>query len=316
MSIIQCDKRKQELASYVRYAYSRKGVAWDIDNDVFQSRTFGQSDHYMPNLLSGMHSFPTLSPEELVFINQIQGRTYANIIGLLDRFSPARVVRTQQDETLTDGQRRENLLRSSCLDLQHQKMFWRAEILMAAKMPAGYQFVADGANLAQAFLDASPWTVWASAVMGDMVAETHFNESKAQSRQLSPLFADIFRFHWLEKSQLKTLDTREWRREDAKLPEGGHTACVTELIGLLTAMDDLLKVQASADAEYFCIAIGRPVGLDELVRIRNSLLSAYRRQHLATRIKHPHVELTFAELAGKDQARRLADVMGQLSAKF
>lgn len=314
MQMIQCDKRKQELASYVRYAYSRKGVAWDVDADVFQSRTFAPADMYLPDQLSGMHCFPTVAPDELVFLNQIQARSYVNMFGLLERFSPARVVRLRQDESLSVEERDAALLRSGNHDLQHQKMFWRADIMMAAQMPAGYQFLADGAALAQSYIEAPAWTLWAMGVMSDMVAETHFREGNAQARPLSPLFADIFRYHWLEKSQLMSLDTREWRREDAKNPD--RAACVTALIDLLTSIDDILKAQASADAEYFCITTGRPVSLDELVRIRNSLLTAYRRQHIATRIKHPHVELTFAELAGQGQAQRLTALMGKLAGQF
>ena len=69
-----------------------KRVRWDID----EGRDPGAQLRHHPQVSSGRafsgDAFTTLSADEKRFVSQIQGRTYANIFGLVERFINAKVL--------------------------------------------------------------------------------------------------------------------------------------------------------------------------------------------------------------------------------
>jgi hypothetical protein len=71
---------------YARCVETSKRVRWDIDKDVIRGRRFDVAHKFLPDRLSLADAFTTLSVDEKRFVSQIQGRTYANIFGLVERF--------------------------------------------------------------------------------------------------------------------------------------------------------------------------------------------------------------------------------------
>src|SRR5688500_1265506 len=77
---------------YDRVISASKRVRWDIDRDVIRGRRFDRSQKYLPDGLSLVPEFATLSDDEKRFVSQIQGLTYANMFGLVERFINAKVL--------------------------------------------------------------------------------------------------------------------------------------------------------------------------------------------------------------------------------
>lgn len=73
---------------YARCIHTSKRVRWDLDEDVIRGRTFDVTQKFLPDGLSLADAFTTLSADEKRFVSQIQGRTYANVFGVVERFSP------------------------------------------------------------------------------------------------------------------------------------------------------------------------------------------------------------------------------------
>ena len=71
---------------YARCVQASKRVRWDIDEDIIRGRSFDTAHKFLPDGLSLADAFTTLSAAEKRFVSQIQGRTYANIFGLVERF--------------------------------------------------------------------------------------------------------------------------------------------------------------------------------------------------------------------------------------
>ncbi|HEX3418808.1 MAG TPA: hypothetical protein VHT21_20730, partial [Stellaceae bacterium] len=82
---------------YARCIQSSKRVYWDIDDDVIRGRRFNTAHKFLPDGLSLANTFTTLSPNEKRFVSQIQGRTYANIFGLVERFINAKILELGRD---------------------------------------------------------------------------------------------------------------------------------------------------------------------------------------------------------------------------
>src|SRR3954452_932327 len=132
--------RPSDRDRYARCIRASKMVSWDIDRDVIGGRTFDTSQKYLPDGLSLAPNFITLSESERRFVSQIQGRTYANVFGLVERYINAKMLELSRTYALGDQVALEALMRFSSEELKHQELFRRIEAQMGAVMPEGYQF--------------------------------------------------------------------------------------------------------------------------------------------------------------------------------
>ena len=112
---------------YARCVQASKRVRWDIDQDVIRGRRFDPADKFLPDGLSLADSFTTLSAAEKRFVSQIQGRTYANIFGLVERFINAKILELTEDHWFGDQVALEAMIRFSDEELKHQELFRRIE---------------------------------------------------------------------------------------------------------------------------------------------------------------------------------------------
>jgi hypothetical protein len=60
---------------YARCIQTSKRVRWDIDKDVIRGRSFDTAHKFLPDGLSLVDAFTTLSTDEKRYVSQIQGRT-------------------------------------------------------------------------------------------------------------------------------------------------------------------------------------------------------------------------------------------------
>lgn len=268
---------------YARCIENSKRIRWDIDRDVIRQREFGAADKFPPDGLTLLQErLAFLSSGERRFLNRIQGRTYANMFGLLERFVGAKILEVSRDHWLGDQVALEALVRFTDEELKHQELFRRIEGLAARCMPAGYLFVPEPNTVAQFVLGKCTWAVLALTCDVELVTQVHYRESIAVDAEISALFKDVFLFHWKEESQHAVLDELEWQREDAKLTPEERDAAVDDLIALVAGIDGLLQLQAEADSAYFMANKPQAGVLDagEVETIRKTLLAAYRWQYI------------------------------------
>jgi hypothetical protein len=77
-------------------------IRWDIDQDVIRGRTLDLAHKFLPDGLSLVDELPFLSASEQRFLSQVQGRTYANMFGLVERFVSAKVLDLTRQHALGD----------------------------------------------------------------------------------------------------------------------------------------------------------------------------------------------------------------------
>src|SRR5262245_2910390 len=128
---------------YARCVRTSKRVRWYIDDDVIRGRRFDAAQKFLPDGLSLADAFTTLSADEKRFVSQIQGRTYANIFGLVERFINAKVLELSHDHWFGDQVALEALVRFSDEELKHQALFRRIDAMIGEVLPDGYRFDID-----------------------------------------------------------------------------------------------------------------------------------------------------------------------------
>ena len=297
---------------YARCIQSSKRVRWDIDEDVIRGRRFDVADKFLPDGLCLPDAFTTLSADEKRFVSQIQGRTYANIFGLVERFINAKVLELSCDHWLGDQTALEALVRFSDEELKHQALFRRIDAMIGDVLPEGYRFDADPDAVARAVLGKSTWAVLGLTLDIELFTQLHYRQSIDPDTGLSALFKDVFLHHWKEESHHAILDELEWVRHDARLTEDSRDRAVDDLIELIAAIDGILQAQAKADARYFAATCGRAVGAAEAPAIAAAFLKAYRWQYIHSGAQHPHFGKVLASLINEGQGQRVQSALATL----
>jgi len=296
------------LGASQRYAKAvevSKRIRWDIERDVIKGRTFDYEKKFLPDGLSKADRVDSLSASEKRLLSQIQGRTYANMFGLVERFIGAKMLELSRDHWLGDQVALEALVRFTDEELKHQELFRRIERMIADGMPAGYRFMPHPNEVARAVLGKSTWSVLALTTMIELFTQAHYRSSIDPDADLSPLWKDVFLFHWREESQHAILDELEWRREDAKLTANERDAAVDDLIALVGAVDGILQAQANADAGYFVAHWGGSLSAPRIQQVRDHFLKAYRWQYIVSGVSEPRFQALLSALVTATQMRRV-----------
>jgi hypothetical protein len=297
---------------YARCIRASKRVYWDIDDDVIRGRRFDMADKFLPDGLTLAERFTTLSAEEKRFVSQIQGRTYANVFGLVERFINAKVLELCGDYVLGDQVALEAMVRFSDEELKHQALFRRIDAMMGEVLPAGYHFDFVPDSVARAVLGKSSWAVLLLTLDIELFTQLHYRQSIDPDTQLSTLFKDVFLYHWKEESQHAILDELELMRVDAASTPEERDRGVDEFIDLVAAIDAILQERAAADAIYFAANCGRAVPPDEARAIEAGFLAAYRWQYIHSGAGHPHFGRVLSGLITEPQSQRIQAALATL----
>jgi len=297
---------------YAKVIEVSKRVRWEIERDVIRGRSFDYAKTFLPTGLSLVDELAFLSPADQRLLSQVQGRSYAYIFGLVERFIAAKVMQVAHAKALDDQVALEALVRMTDEELKHQAMFRRLESMMAADMPAGYVMTADPNAVAQAVLGMSSWAVLALTLDIELFTQAHYRASIEPDANLSPLWKDVFLFHWREESQHAILDELELVEEDARLGQAERDAAVGELIMLVGAVDGILRSQVAADAGYFIAIAGTSFSDSQQQQIHAQVLKAYRWQYIVSGVMEARFQKVLFALVDEAQGARIQAALAPL----
>jgi hypothetical protein len=306
-------QENSDRARFARCIKASKRVRWDIDADVFRGRVFDFRRKFLPDGLTKVTELAFLSADEKRTLSHVQGRTYACLFGLVERFIGAKTLELACRHNLGDQVALEGLVRFSDEELKHQELFRRIETAIAGRMPGGYALIADANEVARIVLSKSSWAVLAFTCHIELFTQVHYRESIERDEELSDLYRDVFRFHWLEECQHAVMDEIEWCREDRALSAGDRDHAVDDFIALLRMLDDIVRAQSSADAGYFLRLCERGFTADEQQAIRDTILRAYRWQYIVSGAQHPHFMKLMGGMTTRPQMQRVQSALTPMS---
>jgi hypothetical protein len=298
---------------YAKVIDISKRVRWEIERDVIRGRRFDYTKNFLPSGLSLVNELAFLTSGQKRLLSQVQGRTYAYIFGLVERFIAAKVMDVGRKHAFGDQVAFEALVRMADEEVKHQELFRRLETMMAATMPPGYQMTAEPNAVAHAVLGASTWAVLALTLDIELFTQAHYRASIEPDGNLSELWKDVFLFHWKEESQHAVLDELELVREDARLDKACRDAAVGDLINLVVAVDGILQAQAKADTLYFGGLSGLAGDSDHMAQIEATVLKAYRWQYIVSGVMEPRFQKVLFGLLDSEQAARIQQALAPLT---
>ena len=299
---------------YAKCIEASKRIRWDIDRDVIRGRKFDFEKKFLPDGLSKVTELTFLQPAEMRFLSQIQGRTYANIFGLVERYIGAKTLEISKDYWFGDQVALEALVRFTDEELKHQELFRRLEQMAATGMPPGYSFKPQPNDVASAVLSKSTWAVLGLTLDIELFTQAHYRSSIEPDSNLSELWRDVFLFHWKEESQHAIMDELEWRREHERLTDSERDQGVMDLIDLVGAVDDIVQMQAQADADYFIACAGHTFAPADEAMIHDVLLKAYRWQYIVSGVQEPRFGEVLNALVTPAQMERIGKALAPIMA--
>jgi hypothetical protein len=299
---------------YAKAIEVSKRVRWEIERDVIKGRHFDFGNKFLPDGLTRLERSSLSNAAERRLMSQVQGRTYANIFGLVERFINAKMLELSRDHWFGDQAALEALVRFSDEEIKHQALFRRIEEMIGQSMPEGYRSTAEPNAVAHAVLGKSTWAVLALTCHIELFTQEHYRQSIEPDESLSELYKDVFLFHWREESQHAILDELEWRRVDATLSPAERDAALEDLIGLVGAVDGILQAQATADVDYFCQIAPRAVTANERRLLDAETLAAYRWQYIVSGLKSARFSKILGELLSTAQLERVGEALAPLIA--
>ena len=301
-------------AAYAKVIANSKRVRWDIDTDVLRGRRFDLSKPFLPSGLSLADELPFLGVADRRLFSQVQGRSYAYIFGLVERFIGAKVLDLSRDHALGDQVALEALVRMTDEEIKHQELFRRIEAMIGETMPAGYRFSVDPDAVARAVLSHSTWAVLMLTLHIELFTQAHYRASIAAEADICELWRDVFLFHWKEESQHAVLDELEFLRADARLTPAERDLAVGELIELVGAVDQILQAQAAADAAWFLGVARGYFSAVQQERIEATFLKAYRWQYIVSGVMQPRFQKVLFATMSPAQAERVNAALAPLLA--
>jgi hypothetical protein len=303
--VIQPPTETSRSARYAQVVRLSMKSEWQIDRDLLKDRQLDFSRKFLPDGLSRADMLPFLSVEDARLLSQVQGRTYAYIFGLVERFISAKMLDQGRAHALDDQHALEALVRFTNDEIKHQELFRRLETMMEERMAPGYRQTANPGDVARAVLAASTWSVLALTCHIELFVQSHYVESIVEMEDLCPLFKDVFKYHWKDESQHVVLDEIEWKDEHARLSPAQRDQAVDDLIALVAAVDGILQTQSAADADYFLRNASRTFSDRQVDEIRSVMLGAYRWQYIITGVRQPHFSKLLTSLTIPAQMQRI-----------
>ena len=297
---------------YARCIEVSKRIRWDIDEDVIRGRSLDSTKMFLPNGLTGIQYLDFLNPSDQQLFSQVQGRTYANMFGLVERFINTKILELQQNHSLGSQVALEALIRFSDEEIKHQELFRRINKLAAEVMPDGYAFLPRPNQIAEIVLSKSTWAVLGLTSVIELFTQSHYRHSIEPEQDICPLFKDVFLFHWREESQHAILDELEWRQHDISMTFDSRDAAVTDLIELVVAVDSILQIQAESDTRYFVEASGQSYYEENIEKLGQVFLEAYRYQYILSGAMLPHFQGILGDLLQPQQLQRVVEAVETL----
>jgi hypothetical protein len=296
---------------YAKAIENSRRVHWEIE-DLVRGRRFDFTRKFLPDGLSLAKEMPITSAQDQRLMSQVQGRSYANLFGLVERFISAKMVDQSRDHWFGDQTAFEALVRFTDDELKHQELFRRIERALGAEMGPGYVFVPQPNEVAAAVLGKCTWAVMGLTAHIELFVSAHYRCSIDPDPALDPLWKDVFLYHWKDEAQHVVLDELEWVREDAKLTPAQRDAAVDDLIALVGAVDGILQMQAAADADYFFALTPTLFTDDERERIHEGVLKAYRWQYIVSGVMEPRFQKTLFGMVSDTQRARIETALAPL----
>ena len=162
-------------------------------------------------------------------------------------------------------------------------------------------------------LEKSTWAVLMLTLHIELFTQLPYRASIGPDEELSPLFTDVFLYHWKEESQHAIMDELELTRHDSTISFERRDKAIDDFIELVCAVDSIVSRQAGDDSRYFAESCGRLLTGDHRRKLETALRHAYRWQYILSGAQDPRFLAVLGGLINEGQGKRIKAALATLA---
>jgi para-aminobenzoate N-oxygenase AurF len=298
--------------SYAECLQKSYRVNWRIE-DVVGGRAFDPTRPWLPAALSGASGVTCLDPDEQVKLTHVEMGAYAHLFGFVEEFIAPKVVSLARDFEL--GSERaafDALTNFAAEEVKHMALFREVRGMVDRAVGFPLALLPGARDVARAVLEKRTGAVLLLTAAIEWFTQLHYLNCFQDDRGLDPLTKQIFKSHWLEESQHAHMDHMETLRAFAVATAAEKDAAITDLIGLVGAVDGLLQQQSAFDVENLERYIARSLSDADRAEIYDKVLAAKRYTFIESGVTHPNFQELFASVTTPRQQARVGEALAGL----
>lgn len=272
MSILATDYRKCVEAS--------ERVAWKLDEVVPPGSGLDLNKSFMPRGMFFAQDLSFLSADEQRRLNQIFGNAYSYLFYFVEAYIINMAMEHARAELYGDEHTLRALLRFAEEEVKHQQLFLRFGELFSANFGSPCDVVDSPQAVAEVILSKSPMAVLLVTLHLEIITQAHYVDAMRDNKEMEPLFASLFKYHWVEEAQHAKLDVLQLTKLRVDAGDEQVETAVNDYFDILGAFAGLLSAQAKLDVGSLGRALNRSFSETEQAAIEAAQRRAYHRAFL------------------------------------
>lgn len=269
MSILSTDFRKCVEIS--------ERVSWKLDEVVPPGSVLDLQKSFMPAGMFFGNELDFLSGDEKRRLNQIFGNAYSYLFYFVEAYIINMVMEHARAELYGDEHTLRAMLRFAEEEVKHQQLFLRFGELFNASFGSSCDVVDSPQAVAEVILSKSPMAVLLITLHIELFTQAHYVDAMRDNHEMEPLFARMFKYHWLEESQHAKLDALQLSKLRAEASDEQVETAINDYFDVISAFAGLLAAQAKLDVGSLERAVGRRFSPTEHSAIEAVQRRAYQR---------------------------------------
>lgn len=276
----------QPSYDYQQVLTNSERVNWRVEDIIGGSKRLDFDRPFMPESLARVRPLSFLSPSEQLVMNQIRGRGYLYLFGVVEEFIVPFVLDHARSRLNGDDARTRALLHFADEEAKHIQLFNRFREEFDAGFGTPCEGIGPADAIAGAVLSHGPLAVALVILHIEWLTQTHFLESVRDDQTLDPQFKSLLKNHWLEEAQHAQLDTLMVEALVEAADEEEIVTALDEYEAILRFIDGGLAQQVDLDAESFVRATGRELSAEERERFVRVQQAATRWTFIGSGLDH------------------------------
>jgi hypothetical protein len=276
----------QPSYDYQQVLTNSERVNWRVEDIIGGSKRLNFDRPFMPESLARVRPLSFLSPSEQLVMNQIRGRGYLYLFGVVEEFIVPFVLDHARSRLNGDDARTRALLHFADEEAKHIQLFNRFREEFDAGFGTPCEGIGPADAIAGAVLSHGPLSVALVILHIEWLTQTHFLESVRDDQTLDPQFKSLLKNHWLEEAQHAQLDTLMVEALVEAADEEEIVTALDEYEAILRFIDGGLAQQVDLDAESLVRATGRELSKEERERFVRVQQAATRWTFIGSGLDH------------------------------
>ena len=299
------------IYSYEECLQTAYRINWRIA-DVIESQQFDSSRRWLPRALSGVDRVSGLTEDEKTKLTHVEMGAYAHLFGYVEEFIAPRMLSLAQDYEIDNRTAFDALVNFAAEEVKHMNLFREVRGRVDQAIGFSLTLIGNEKAVARAVLGKNTGATLLLTAAIEWFTQLHYLSAFKDDEGLDPFTKHIFRHHWLEEAQHAKMDHLETLRAfDSMTPTQKDTA-IEDLIGLVSAVDDLLGQQATLDVQNFERYVGRALSEAQRHDVHRGVLRAKRYAFIESGVTHPNFMALFTAVTTPAQQGKVQDALKAL----